>query len=749
MLQKMAPKKLEELKKALAAMERGMPLRRAAINYGVPRSTLHRNAQTNQKVEATAGAPTIFKREEEELIVNWVKHLQKCAFPVSKETFMHSVATLAAKMGKIFPGGKTTPGRKWYEGFLRRNPEITMRTSQNLTSVRSNVSQDAICNWFAEIEGFLVENDLISVLQDPRRVFNADETAFFLNPKPGKVLAEKGSKSIYTQGGADEKFNITVLVTGNAAGELAPPMIVYRYARIPQNIADLMPPFWAIGKSENGWMTQETFFEYITNVFDPWLEKNLIEKPVIFFLDGHVSHLSLYLTEYCMEKKIVLVALLPNATHLLQPMDVSVFHSLKSSWKQKVAEYRMNNGGAQIAKPEFAPVLKALLDEMEPQILVSGFRACGLVPWDPAKVKVPVLHTKPPPPVVKTLIHQPSFLMVLEQKIGPEKLKTFQDCRFMNWTGAEEDKSLYKIWKETKEEHKGEAEGEQTVSSFTPECVELPILPADETATQTEDNPVLEEFAEETTVPEALVQETEPPAGRVLQDAEKTPEKSAAPPGVPSPFKSTLFWPQAKEAKKKRNREKLPSVVTSPQMLAYYKRKEAVRQEKEEAIKRRKVEREEKKKKAKELKLNNKLKKKIKKVPSVEESSSSSPHPSPSYMESEDSPWNEGSSDEEVVQEVALQELAVGDFVLVNFVGGNRQKTTYTYACIVQGVEEDMVGVQGMRSLSDKRTFRVADNDSSMVCLHEIVGKLPEATMKLDGRQITYTFKKNVPVKEK
>lgn len=58
-------------------------------------------------------------------------------------------------------------------------------------------------------------------------VFNADETTFYLNPKGGKVLAEKGSKSVYLAGANDEKENVTVLVTANAAGQIAPSMIVY------------------------------------------------------------------------------------------------------------------------------------------------------------------------------------------------------------------------------------------------------------------------------------------------------------------------------------------------------------------------------------------------------------------------------------------------------------------------------------------------------------------------------------------
>ena len=103
-----------------------------------------------------------------------------------------------------------------------------MRTSQNFTTSRQQVTQSRINNWFQEIEKYMERKNLQGALLNPRRIFNCDETAFFLNPSLKKVLAEKGSKNVYTTTGADEKVNLTVLLTGNAAGELAPPMIVYR-----------------------------------------------------------------------------------------------------------------------------------------------------------------------------------------------------------------------------------------------------------------------------------------------------------------------------------------------------------------------------------------------------------------------------------------------------------------------------------------------------------------------------------------
>ena len=70
-------------------------------------------------------------------------------------------------------------------------------------------------------------------------------------------------------------------------------------------------------------MTAETFYEYITNIFYPWLVKNNISFPVVLYGDGHSSHVTIPLVKFCKSVQIELIALYPNATHIIQPLDVS------------------------------------------------------------------------------------------------------------------------------------------------------------------------------------------------------------------------------------------------------------------------------------------------------------------------------------------------------------------------------------------------------------------------------------------
>lgn len=100
-----------------------------------------------------------------------------------------------------------------------------------------------------------------------------DESAFYLNNNNGKiVLAERG-KSVYNISTNSEKDNVTVLMCANAIGEIAPPLVVNKYIRLPVVYGSSLPPNWSVRNSETGWMNTEIFFEYFTNVFMPFVKK--------------------------------------------------------------------------------------------------------------------------------------------------------------------------------------------------------------------------------------------------------------------------------------------------------------------------------------------------------------------------------------------------------------------------------------------------------------------------------------------
>ena len=99
----------------------------------------------------------------------------------------------------------------------------------------------------------------------------------------------------------------------------------------------------AVGNTEKGWMMSDSFYKYIVNVFYNWLVENRIEFPVILYSDNHSSHLTMPLAKFCQEKQIELIGLYPNSTHIIQPLDLGLFHVLKDKYEEANDAWRIRN----------------------------------------------------------------------------------------------------------------------------------------------------------------------------------------------------------------------------------------------------------------------------------------------------------------------------------------------------------------------------------------------------------------------
>lgn len=260
----------------------------------------------------------------------------------------------------------------------------------------------------------------------------------------------------------DEKECLTVLVTANAAGSMVPPMVLFSYARLPQSIVYSMPLNWGIGRSDKGWQTSETFFEFVSNVFYPWLLKENILLPVVLFVDGHTSHLTLHLSEFCQSNGIILVALFPNSTHLIQPMDVSVFRPLKSYWKKAIHKWRIDNNGAKLKREQFAPLLSSIFPEIKKETVSNGFKKCGIFPFNPDAIDYSLIKNAASivdinnstinnlslsqPATNSTTININEYLILFESMVGQQKIYEFKSSGEV-WQGNIEDTSLFFVWK--------------------------------------------------------------------------------------------------------------------------------------------------------------------------------------------------------------------------------------------------------------------------------------------------------------
>lgn len=243
--------------------------------------------------------------------------------------------------------------------FLDYHPNITLRESEYVTRASSCISQDNIRGWFKDIESYLKEERLFEIFKDLNRAYNGYETNFVICPKTSKVLVVKGIKNVYEIKQGEPKETVTCMFTFSAGRNTVPPMIIYPYVWVPAEVVQSVPESWGIESSQTEWMKSEVFYEYIANIFHHFLVDNNIPKPVLLFVEGHKSNLSYYLSKLCNKLGIVLIALYPNSTRILQPADVSAFKPINNGWKKGILHWRRA-----ITNNSVAPMLKHVVDDI-------------------------------------------------------------------------------------------------------------------------------------------------------------------------------------------------------------------------------------------------------------------------------------------------------------------------------------------------------------------------------------------------
>lgn len=485
----------QQLFAAIQAVKNGLTQFAAAKKFGIPRSTLFNKITGKTLLGKKPGPGTVLLPEEERTIEKWLFGLAVRGFPVTKRQLLRSIQLYlnVNKRKTVFKNN--LPGRKWYNSFRRRHNKISEKMSQNLTVRRAAVTADKIREWHADILKYCEEHDLLGALNDPSRVFNMDEKGFILTPNKEVVLVQRGDKAVYNRSKNDEKECVTALLGGNAAGKMTPPMMIHSYKRMPSAILASNPAKWSVGISDNGWQTQQTFHDYIVNIFHKWLQEENIQLPVILFIDGHKSHVSLTLSDFCAEHQIELIALYPNSTHLTQPMDVGVFKPLNTSWTNQAKDWRIHNQYAKIEKKDVAPILEKAINAIRySDHLRNAFKASGIFPFDVNSIDLSrVLPSmsesassqeelwRPQEPNALDLAASSTHnentavasLKHFEQVMGSDLLNSFRSSSDI-WTGAKEYAILFDIWKQM---YKAAVD---SITSEEPDSIILDVVNSDE-----------------------------------------------------------------------------------------------------------------------------------------------------------------------------------------------------------------------------------------------------------------------------
>lgn len=360
-------------------------VREISRTYKVPVRTLMRRKESGNLKKIPLGRKSCLSVEQETSLSRYIQNMASQGFALSTPDIKKLAYSFAVqkKIPHNFNNEQRKAGHDWFLSFMKRHPELAVRKAQGLSTARAKgMTRDECAKYFKLLGDVLRENNLLNT---PQKIFNLDETGLQLNNNPGKVVTNKGAKMVNCITSAEKGETISVITCVNAEGYFLPPCCIFKGKNKKIEFEDGLPPGGKVimgGKS--AYVSSDIFFQWFREFFVP--RKG--QGKILLIMDGHSSHCSnVELLDYAVANDVILFCLPSHTTHWLQPLDRSFFKPLKIYWSQTCQNWVHNNPGRKLGRLQFASLLNiAWCKAATIQNGVSGFRTCGIYPFNPEQI---------------------------------------------------------------------------------------------------------------------------------------------------------------------------------------------------------------------------------------------------------------------------------------------------------------------------------------------------------------------------
>jgi len=363
-------------------------IRAASRAYGIPRTTIQDVMRSKSKTtgsrEYTAGKigrkPILGDVFESEL-KDYALKMSGLYYGITK----HDLCKLAYQVAERnniehpFNEDRKMAGTDWFHGFLKRNPDLTMRMPEATSLSRViGFRRSEVNRFFDNLRQVFAQGI------DPGRLFNVDETGLSTVPtQRDHVLAPKGRKQVARASSAERGITITVVGCISATGVFIPPMLIFPRKNFCKRLMIGAPP-GAIGScSPSGWINSDLFIIWLKHFIKS--SGASMENKTVLLLDNHESHISLAAFELCRSNGISVISFAPHTSHRCQPLDLTVYGPLKTAYFKRCSDWMASNCGQRIKDENVAALFSdayckiATVDKC-----VNGFRAAGIWPLNSA-----------------------------------------------------------------------------------------------------------------------------------------------------------------------------------------------------------------------------------------------------------------------------------------------------------------------------------------------------------------------------
>ncbi|XP_065681337.1 uncharacterized protein LOC136094970 [Hydra vulgaris] len=306
-----------------------MTLSKAANEYSVPKDSLNRRVNKSIKtmpddkphIKLLGSYRKVLSDAQEKNLAQYIIKMELVFYGLSINELQRVVYDYVVrnKINHPFNTEKKLAGRDFIVRFLKRQPFLSIRKPEAVS----------INPVFAN------------------HIYNCDESGLTCVHKPLKVIAHKGQRVVSSVTSSERGQTTTVILAFNCVGHYIPPMIIFKRKRMLDSLIDDAPPGTVGRGSKSGWVDTNLFMDFIRHFV---IHGNCsTTNKCLLILDGHKSHTeNLDLLNYASINGLHILSLPPHTSHKLQPLDRTLFKSLKSAYNLVCTTWMRKHPGRRI-----------------------------------------------------------------------------------------------------------------------------------------------------------------------------------------------------------------------------------------------------------------------------------------------------------------------------------------------------------------------------------------------------------------
>lgn len=224
----------------------------------------------------------MFSREEEETFVSYIEAMSDYGFPLTQQDLSFVITSYLNKIDRsIKQFSNNVPGKDWIKSFLVRYPRLKERFASNIKRSRAAVDEKTVRDYIANLKD--VVKDVSA-----ENIWNLDETNLTDDPGNRRVICRRGTK--YPEKVCNfSKSSTSVMMCGNAAGELLPPFVVYKATQLWNTWMEGGPKHCRYQSTKSGWFDGVAFNEWFESLMLPRLKKLTGKKFSSLIIYQHTS----------------------------------------------------------------------------------------------------------------------------------------------------------------------------------------------------------------------------------------------------------------------------------------------------------------------------------------------------------------------------------------------------------------------------------------------------------------------------